>query len=78
MKEPETKGVKILEALFCYFRDVVLGKRKPVLNVSLSPGRQLAIDSAPDEAARMRLVCDHVSGMTDSYAINLWEKLNRI
>lgn len=78
VKEPEAKGVKILEALFCYFRDVVLGHQKPIGDVRLSPGRQQAINSAPDEAARMRLVCDHVSGMTDRYAIGLWERLNTL
>ncbi|MCF7801197.1 MAG: dNTP triphosphohydrolase [Candidatus Marinimicrobia bacterium] len=78
VKEPEAKGVKILEALFCYFRDVVLGNQEPIGDVRLSPGRQQAIDQAPDEAARMRLVCDHVSGMTDRYAIGLWEKLTTL
>ncbi|MCF7796850.1 MAG: dNTP triphosphohydrolase [Lentisphaeria bacterium] len=78
VKEPEAKGVKILEALFCYFRDVVLGEQTPVDAVRLSPGRQQAIDQAPNEAARMRLVCDHVSGMTDSYAIGLWKKLTNL
>lgn len=76
VKEPEAKGVQILEALFCHFRDIVLQKKPPVSRVMFSPGRQKAILQASDESARMRLVCDHISGMTDSYAINLWNKLS--
>lgn len=78
VKEPETKGVHILEALFCHFRDIVLGVIPPNSTIMFSPMRQKAILQAADESARMRLVCDHVSGMTDSYAINLWEKLTKI
>jgi len=78
VKEPEAKGVHILEALFCHFRDIVLGVTPPSSAIMFSPMRQKAIALAADESARMRLVGDHVSGMTDSYAINLWEKLTKI
>ena len=78
VKEPEAKGVHILEALFCHFRDIVLGVTPPSSAIMFSAMRQKAIAQAADESARMRLVCDHVSGMTDSYAINLWEKLTKI
>mgnify|MGYP002639064824 CR=1 FL=1 len=69
---PETAGVEILEALFLYYRDAVLGKR-PVLEILPLPA---GIQDQNDADQKMRIVCDWVAGMTDNHAIRLHAYLN--
>jgi dGTPase len=33
------------------------------------------ISNAPDEAAKARLVCDFLAGMTDGYAVRMYRRL---
>ena len=71
VKEPESRGVKILEELFLYYRDAVLGRREIQTELPLPRG----VAEEPDVAIKMRYVCDWLSGMTDNYAIRLRAKL---
>lgn len=71
VKRPETAGVKILEELFIYYRDAVLGKRPVHEKLPLPRG----IAEAEDESVKMRHVCDWLSGMTDNFAIRLQSQL---
>lgn len=71
VKTPEAKGVKILEELFIYYRDAVLGDREVQSDLPLPRG----ISEESDISVQMRYVCDWLSGMTDNYAIRLRERL---
>lgn len=71
VKIPESAGVSILEELFTYYRDVVKGSRELLDDLPLP----LGVKEAPNEAYKMRLVCDWVAGMTDNYAIRLHARL---
>jgi len=41
----------------------------------LTPDFVVPYESAPDAASRSRVVCDYVAGMTDSYAIRMYNRL---
>jgi dGTPase len=71
VKEPEANGVKILEELFSYYRDAVLGKIPVQEKLPLPRG----VQEEPDETKKMRHVCDWLSGMTDNFAIRLRSQL---
>ncbi|MCF6239525.1 MAG: hypothetical protein L3J79_12070, partial [Candidatus Marinimicrobia bacterium] len=67
VKIPESAGVTILEELFSYYRDVVLGKRTVQADLALPRG----VVEEKDVAVKMRHICDWVAGMTDKYALRL-------
>lgn len=75
VRDPEAEGVRILETLFRYYRDVVLGERAPREGLSLPMG---ADDPERSTAERMRIACDWVSGMTDNYALRMHKRLTTI
>jgi dGTPase len=41
----------------------------------LKPYYAKLCEKAPDEASRMRVICDYVAGMTDEYATRIYERL---
>ncbi len=67
VKIPESAGVEILEDLFNYYRDMVMGIRPAMESLPLPAG----ILEQDDETHKMRMVCDWVAGMTDNHAIRL-------
>jgi len=67
VKRPESAGVKILEELFTYYRDVVLGDRFTLDKLPLPRG----VNEALDVSVKMRYICDWIAGMTDNFAIRL-------
>ena len=71
VKNPESKGVEILEELFLYYRDVVFEKRGVLEPLPLPAG----ISGDFDENQKMRMICDFVAGMTDNHAIRLHSHL---
>lgn len=71
VKTPETAGVKILEELFTYYRDVVLEKRSVLKELPLPRG----VAEEQNISIKMRHVCDWVAGMTDNFAIRLHKRL---
>ncbi len=72
VREPEAAGVQILEELFVYYRDCVLGVRECIEGIPDPRGMDQSGLAVPE---RMRILCDWVSGMTDQYAIQLYERL---
>lgn len=71
VRQPETAGVQILDELFSYYRDTALEERSELEGMPKAPGA----DEAMSTADRMRQLCDWISGMTDPYAIQIYEKL---
>jgi len=69
---PESAGVEILEELFCYYRDAVLGKQSVLELLPIPAG---ILDQSDDDQ-KMRIICDWVAGMTDNHAIRLHAYLN--
>jgi dGTPase len=67
VKNPESKGVEILEELFRYYRDVVFEKQRELELLPLPAGMSTEFD----ENQKMRMICDYVAGMTDNHAIRL-------
>jgi len=74
VKVPESKGVQILEELFLYYQDVVFGRRRELEALSLPYG----FSEEFDEEHKMRMICDHVSGMTDNHALRLHAQLKAL
>jgi len=77
LKQLEYKGSRMLRQLWD-----VLGKRYITgtavdgQDFQLLPAATAAeIEAAPDEAARARLVCDFLAGMTDGYAARTYKRL---
>lgn len=77
LKQLEHKGSRMLRQLW-----EVLGERyvhqRPIdgQDFQLLPADAAAeIQAAPDEAARARLVCDFLAGMTDGYAARTYKRL---
>jgi dGTPase len=77
LKQLEHKGSRMLRQLW-----EVLGERYVAQhaidgqNFQLLPADTAAeIAAAPDEAARARLVCDFLAGMTDGYAARTYKRL---
>lgn len=68
---PESRGVQILEELFLYYKDVVM-KKRPVHEALPLPS---GFSDEYDEAQKMRMICDHVAGMTDNHALRLYSDL---
>jgi len=71
VKLPESAGVLILEELFSYYRDAVLGDRPALEELALPRG----VAQEEDVSVKMRHVCDWIAGMTDNFAIRLHSKL---
>lgn len=67
VKIPESAGVMILEELFTYYRDVVLGKRSVLGDLPLPRG----VVEEQNQGIQMRHVCDWIAGMTDKHALRL-------
>ena len=72
VKVPESAGVMILDDLFTYYRDAVLGDRPVLESLPLPRG----IVENPEISAKMRHVCDWIAGMTDNFALRLHKKLS--
>ncbi len=67
VRNPESKGVTVLEDLFTYYRDVIWGKRQMLDSLPLPRG----VAGEADESIQMRHVCDWIAGMTDHFALQL-------
>jgi dGTPase len=82
----ELAGGKALEGLLEYFTDAVLSDRKDFRSRSLysliSPNFRFIAEAFPSDNDgvydRLLLVTDFISGMTDSYAIDLYQRLSGI
>jgi dGTPase len=72
LKQIEFKGEQILGKLAQTLLENYQRKKPAVL---LPNDVHRAVMSAGDEAAKARLLCDHISGMTDAYALRTYKRL---
>ncbi len=77
LKQLEHKGSHILSKLWHLLeRRYVRGAKINGQAFQLLPDDTAAeIDAAPTEAAKARLVCDFLAGMTDAYAVRMFRRL---
>ncbi len=77
LKQLEHKGSRMLHQLWDVLGERYIAQGKiDGQNFQLLPADSAAeIEAAPDEAARARLVCDFLAGMTDGYAARTYKRL---
>jgi len=77
LKQLEHKGSRMLRQLWEVLGERYICQEKiDGQDFQLLPADTAAeIEAAPDEAARARLVCDFLSGMTDGYAARTYKRL---
>jgi dGTPase len=82
LQQIEFKGGAILRALAGALFDNYLGARRgdgtcgePAGKVLVPADVHAAVEAAQGEAARARLLCDHLAGMTDAYALRSYKRL---
>ena len=74
VKQLEFKGDKMLQRLFeALFENYTRANRPPIRLVSAKLESRLKNTSS--ESAKVRLLCDYLAGMTDSYAIKTYRRL---
>ncbi len=70
----EHKGGYILQKVFEAFKENYVEKEESKTN--LLPGdAERTVRSTKDPGARMRLLCDHIAGMTDGFAVRTYKRL---
>ena len=82
LQQIEYKGTQILQKLAGALFDNYLGvlrkegsRDKPAEKVLLPSDVHRAVRAIDDEAGRARLLCDHLAGMTDAYAVRSYKRL---
>ncbi len=70
----EYKGNFVLERLFRAYRENYLAQGQKKLSL-LPESLGQALAEEPDETRKMRLVCDHLAGMTDGFALRTYKRL---
>jgi dGTPase len=74
LQQIEFKGAHILEKLTgALFENYLAPTRKP--KVLLAPDVHRVVTATEGESARARLICDHLAGMTDAYALRSYKRL---
>ncbi len=74
LQQLDHKAHRVLGELFNIFTDNYLGKGKRQLRL-LPAEAASAIEAAPDENTRTRLICDLVAKMTDRFAVRTYRRL---
>ena len=77
LKQLEHKGSTMLRQMWDVFyqRYVTPGTIDGQTFQLLPPDTAKEIEEAPDEAAKARLICDFLAGMTDGYAARTYKRL---
>ena len=70
----EHKGSYILQKIFNAFQENYLGKEHSTINL-LPADTERNVRSTTDTNQRLRLLCDHIAGMTDGFAIRTYKRL---
>jgi len=73
LRQIEFKGGRILRKMAGIFFDNYLGTSKPTVLVPNEVHR--AVINANEKADKARVLCDHLSGMTDAYALRSYKRL---
>jgi dGTPase len=70
----EHKGGYILKKIFNAFEENYLGKENSKINL-LPRDAERGVRSIASPHQRMRLLCDHIAGMTDGFAVRTYKRL---
>ncbi len=70
----EHKGGYILRKIFGAFEENYVGKAESKINL-LPLDAEISVRSAASAQQRMRLLCDHIAGMTDGFAVRTYKRL---
>jgi len=70
----EYKGGYVLQRIFDAFRGNYVGKENSKINL-LPRDAEQNVRNATNLNQRMRLLCDHIAGMTDGFAIRTYKRL---
>ncbi|GAB4170690.1 MAG: anti-phage deoxyguanosine triphosphatase [Calditrichia bacterium] len=73
IQQLEFKGEQMLKKIFHALAEEYLETKKP--HVLLPPKLHQEIISTETKAEKFRKLCDHISGMTDAYAVRLYRRL---
>jgi dGTPase len=74
LHQMEHKGGYILKKIFNAFEENYLGKENSKINL-LPRDTEQSVRNAASPRQRMRLLCDHIAGMTDGFAIRTYKRL---
>ena len=75
LQQLEHKCDRLLGDIFGALTDRYVTRSAPARYRLLRESDEAALDAAPDEAARARLVCDAIARMTDGAATRTWRRL---
>ena len=70
----EHKGGYILKKIFSAFEENYLGKESSKVNL-LPRDTEQSVRGTANSRQRMRLLCDHIAGMTDGFAVRTYKRL---
>lgn len=73
IQQLEAKGGRILNALFTVLADRYLRQQNAYELLPSKVAR--GIEQAPGDREKARLLCDHIAGMTDRYAIRIYKRI---
>ena len=73
IQQLESKGGRILHDLFRALTERYIDDKSRYQLLSGKVAQQ--IEAVPSRSARARLLCDHIAGMTDGYAIRIYKRI---
>jgi len=74
LHQMEHKGGYILKKIFNAFEENYLGKENSKINL-LPRDTEQSVRNTASPRQRMRLLCDHIAGMTDGFAVRTYKRL---
>lgn len=74
LQQLEFKGARILRDLFDAFANEYLRGERAAIRL-LPPNTETLLSAADTPAARARILCDHIAGMTDGFAVRTHRRL---
>jgi len=74
LQQLEHKSSFMIERLFTTFFEIYLERKHSVKNL-LPADAEAIIRESDDLKVGARIICDHIAGMTDSYAIRIYKRL---
>jgi dGTPase len=76
VENQERHAVKIIGLLFHYYRDVITGNKSVnMVTLAIEVKNMMALP-ASKEIEKMRLLCDFIAGMTDSFALQHYQNIS--
>jgi len=76
VQQLEFKGARILDHLFRLFQEKYCVTKDPARRPNLLPQKvEERIFEVPTDRERARLICDHLAGMSDDFAVRTYRRL---